>query len=354
SYDLLPRRTSPVAATLSRPRKSINGLQQQLPHRVRFAVDCDANNAAHSHPSTVIGSVARQVSSSDAEDRSSSVTLTSNSADSSFSNSSNSTTANDALLQTKSDNFYDVPRPILTSSNRYDVSRTGKDENSQINSNANQKFHGLVDNSLIASVYDAPLATIQLPVPSKSTNTQLQKSQQNRKSPFDDYDFVDVISKNGTKNGKNSTSIDDDNNFYREKLEILSFYVPQVDSQMESLNRAIDDFLSSVESNSPPRDFVAKSRFVVLSAHKLVYLGDSLSHCLKNLSTDDRDRSSVDKLSSSCDRLCEALKSCVTSTKRACSTFPCVEDVQTMVDSMVRISNDAHEFKLSVALLARR
>lgn len=40
---------------------------------------------------------------------------------------------------------------------------------------------------------------------------------------------------------------------------------------------AVDAFFTAVATNQPPKIFVAHSKFVILSAHKLVFIGDTLS-----------------------------------------------------------------------------
>lgn len=180
-------------------------------------------------------------------------------------------------------------------------------------------------------------------------------------SLFDDYDFVDGPTSSTTKTNQNgitnghhnhvtnvgSISTNDavpsssSSSLQTEDKQILTFYCPQIDSHMECLSNAIDDFLAAVERNEPPKVFVGHSRFVILAAHKLVYIGDSLSHCLKN-------RDVADKMKDSSDRLCDVLKYCVTATKQASLQYPAVASVQAMVDSMVNVSHVAHELKLFV------
>ncbi len=186
---------------------------------------------------------------------------------------------------------------------------------------------------------------------------------------FEDYDFIDS-SKSRQANGRseardgsatptgdslrngNGTSGSHVTNGDKEMTElttedqqILNFYVPQVDQHMEYLSGAIEGFLSAVEENQPPRVFVSKSKLVILAAHKLVYIGDSVVQCLQSAGPAEQTKSASDKL-------CQVLKECVNATKGAAAHFPAVPYVQEMVDSMVSVSHVAHDLKLLLRNLA--
>ncbi|KAK6025544.1 hypothetical protein OSTOST_08552, partial [Ostertagia ostertagi] len=95
-----------------------------------------------------------------------------------------------------------------------------------------------------------------------------------------------------------------------EDRQLVRFYAPQLDQHTESLSLAIEDFLGTVENNLPPREFVQKGKLIILAAHKLIYIGDTVSQCVG-------DRAASNSLRQCADRLCELLKECVRATKLA-------------------------------------
>lgn len=124
-------------------------------------------------------------------------------------------------------------------------------------------------------------------------------------------------------------------------LQILNFYGAQIDTHILFLTNAIDAFLATIENNQPPKVFIGHSKFVVISAHKLVYMGDTVYRNILN--TDVKNQ--VLQCSSN---LCEALKVLISSTKKAALQFPSVAAVQDMVDSIVDVSHLANDLKVAV------
>ena len=59
--------------------------------------------------------------------------------------------------------------------------------------------------------------------------------------------------------------------------QLLLFYLEQCEANLTTLTNAVDAFFTAVATNQPPKIFVAHSKFVILSAHKLVFIGDTLS-----------------------------------------------------------------------------
>lgn len=122
---------------------------------------------------------------------------------------------------------------------------------------------------------------------------------------------------------------------------LLVYYATQTVTHMGYLTQAIDAFLQTVERNQPPKFFLAYGKFVVLSAHNLVNIGDIVH---RNVSMQD-----VKKRVLQCaDSLSEALKTCVAKTKKAAQHFPSVTSVQEMVDSVVDISHSAYDLKIAM------
>ncbi|KHN73109.1 hypothetical protein Tcan_06879 [Toxocara canis] len=52
------------------------------------------------------------------------------------------------------------------------------------------------------------------------------------------------------------------NSLSEEDRQLLRFYSPQVDTHTEFLSKAIEEFLTVVEEQLPPREFVQKSKLV--------------------------------------------------------------------------------------------
>ncbi|XP_013404460.1 breast cancer anti-estrogen resistance protein 1-like isoform X1 [Lingula anatina] len=127
--------------------------------------------------------------------------------------------------------------------------------------------------------------------------------------------------------------------------QLLLFYAEQVMSHSSLLTNAIDAFLGGIEYNQPPKVFIAHSKFVVLGAHKLVYIGDTLHRNV--MSTDIRN-----KIMHCANYLCDCLKATVTATKTAALQYPSLTAVQEMVDRVVDVSHAAHELKLVITQAA--
>lgn len=122
---------------------------------------------------------------------------------------------------------------------------------------------------------------------------------------------------------------------------VLLYYTSQCCTHIKYLTQAIDSFLKTVEHNQPPKFFLAYGKFVVLSAHNLVNIGDIVHRNVtkKNVKT---------RILSCADALSESLKTCVMKTKKAAQSFPSVTAVQQMVDSVVDISHLASDLKLAM------
>ncbi|KFV65466.1 Enhancer of filamentation 1, partial [Dryobates pubescens] len=127
--------------------------------------------------------------------------------------------------------------------------------------------------------------------------------------------------------------------------QLLLFYSDQCETHFNCLLNAIDAFFSCVNAAQPPRIFVAHSKFVILSAHKLVFIGDMLS---RQVATQDI----RNKVMNSSNQLCELLKSIVLATKMAALQYPNTAALQSMVDRVTELSHYAQLFKLSLVQMA--
>lgn len=127
--------------------------------------------------------------------------------------------------------------------------------------------------------------------------------------------------------------------------QLLCFYYDQCETHYISLLNAIDALFSCVSSAQPPRIFVAHSKFVILSAHKLVFIGDTLTRQVA--SQDIRN-----KVMNSSNQLCEQLKTIVMATKMAALHYPSTTALQEMVHQVTDLSRNAQLFKRSLLEMA--
>lgn len=67
-----------------------------------------------------------------------------------------------------------------------------------------------------------------------------------------------------------------------EDSELLSFYSSQSLAHLSCLADSIDGLFASVQGNQPPRVFVARGKSLIVTAHKLVFIGDTLSRLLSS------------------------------------------------------------------------
>ncbi|XP_019398823.1 PREDICTED: enhancer of filamentation 1 isoform X2 [Crocodylus porosus] len=127
--------------------------------------------------------------------------------------------------------------------------------------------------------------------------------------------------------------------------QLLFFYSDQCETHFISLLNAIDAFFNCISTTQPPRIFVAHSKFVILSAHKLIFIGDTLTRQV----TTQEIRS---KVMNSSNQLCELLKSVVMATKMAALHYPNTAALQEMVDRVTELSHNAQLFKCSLVQMA--
>lgn len=181
---------------------------------------------------------------------------------------------------------------------------------------------------------------------------------------LEDYDYVSLESKessakqnaelrdalphdlqpkfdNVVKNAESAAIIGESTELTQNDKSLLTYYAAQTVTHMKYLTQAIDAFLQTVERNQPPKFFLAYGKFVVLSAHNLVNIGDIVH---RNVSRQDVKR----RVLQYADSLSEALRSCVAKTKKAAQHFPSVTAVQEMVDSIVDISHLAYDLKIAM------
>ncbi|XP_038248558.1 enhancer of filamentation 1 isoform X1 [Dermochelys coriacea] len=127
--------------------------------------------------------------------------------------------------------------------------------------------------------------------------------------------------------------------------KLLFFYSDQCEIHFVSLLNAIDAFFNCVNAAQPPRMFIAHSKFVILSAHKLVFIGDTVTRQVTN-------QDICSKVMNSSNQLCELLKNVVMATKMAALCYPNLAALQEMVDRVTELSHHAQLFKCSLVQMA--
>lgn len=126
--------------------------------------------------------------------------------------------------------------------------------------------------------------------------------------------------------------------------QLLLFYHEQCEQNVTTVTNAIDAFFTSVNSNQPPKIFVAHSKFVILSAHKLVFIGDTLSRQAKAPEV----RAQV---AQSSNNLCEKLKDIVISTKTAALQYPSPAAAKEMVEKVKELAGCTQQFRMVLGQL---
>uniref|UniRef100_A0A3Q3JTS9 Breast cancer anti-estrogen resistance protein 1 n=1 Tax=Monopterus albus TaxID=43700 RepID=A0A3Q3JTS9_MONAL len=127
--------------------------------------------------------------------------------------------------------------------------------------------------------------------------------------------------------------------------QLLGFYSEQCEQHFVTLLSAVDAFFACVSTGQPPRIFVAHSKFVILSAHKLVFIGDTLSRQASAPEVANR-------VMNSSNVLCDLLKTVVTATKTAALNYPNTAAIQEMVDRVTDLSHHAQQFKEQLLQMA--
>ncbi|XP_031420235.1 breast cancer anti-estrogen resistance protein 1 isoform X2 [Clupea harengus] len=126
--------------------------------------------------------------------------------------------------------------------------------------------------------------------------------------------------------------------------QLLLFYAEQCEANITTLTNAVDAFFNSVGSNQPPKIFVAHSKFVILSAHKLVFIGDTLSRQAKSPEV----RAHVAQHSNA---LCDKLKDIVLSTKTAALQYPSPGAAREMTERVRELTGYTQQFRMALSQL---
>lgn len=117
---------------------------------------------------------------------------------------------------------------------------------------------------------------------------------------------------------------------------LLRFYASQSHGHLQTLQSCVNTFLGSA-SSQPPRVFVGHGKQLVIAAHKLVFIGDTLGRLLScnQLQT---------KLAGEGGALCQSLKEVVLATKEAAALYPSPVALKAMVVSVSVLCTCAQSF----------
>ena len=126
--------------------------------------------------------------------------------------------------------------------------------------------------------------------------------------------------------------------------QLLLFYQEQCEHNVTTVTNAVDAFFTAVGANQPPKIFVAHSKFVILSAHKLVFIGDTLSRQAKSPEVRAR-------VSQSSNALCDKLKDIVISTKTAALQYPSPGAARDMTERVRELAGCTQHFRMVLGQL---
>lgn len=121
--------------------------------------------------------------------------------------------------------------------------------------------------------------------------------------------------------------------FNQTSFESMKSFVEKMNSEFMVLKEAIKSFGESVRERQKPKVFVAHSKFIVLSAHKLVYIGDGASRTVIG-----EDRA---KISSVTNSLSEVINIFVEDIKIAARQYPEESAMNTMIKSATNVTEKA-------------
>ncbi|XP_062993945.1 embryonal Fyn-associated substrate isoform X2 [Elgaria multicarinata webbii] len=130
-----------------------------------------------------------------------------------------------------------------------------------------------------------------------------------------------------------------------EDSQLLQFYTGQCQTHYATLLSAIEALLASAGAHQPPKVFVPHGKFVIVTAHKLVFVGDTVSRLASSATVRSR-------VGSASGALCQALKEAVLSVKGAALRYPSLPAAREMRECVVELSRQALAFTSLLGTLA--
>ncbi|XP_050775022.1 embryonal Fyn-associated substrate isoform X2 [Gopherus flavomarginatus] len=130
-----------------------------------------------------------------------------------------------------------------------------------------------------------------------------------------------------------------------EDAQLLQFYAGQCRMHYATLLAATEALLASAGANQPPGVFVPHGRFVLVTAHKLVFVGDTLARQAASASLRAR-------VGAAAGALCQALKGAVLSVKGAALSYPSAPAARLLQERLAELSRQAQGFTSLLSTLA--
>ena len=118
--------------------------------------------------------------------------------------------------------------------------------------------------------------------------------------------------------------------------EALAFFMQRVESQVLILRDAVRNLTESVSNSEAPQIFVSHSKFVILTAHKVVHAGEEL--CGKLLNNDVRA-----KVKRATTRLADSIRGVVAGTKQAALDYPNQNSLMEMMTTVLSVGEAVRE-----------
>ncbi|XP_022242276.1 breast cancer anti-estrogen resistance protein 1-like isoform X2 [Limulus polyphemus] len=131
------------------------------------------------------------------------------------------------------------------------------------------------------------------------------------------------------------------NELDRNDYMLLGFYKHQIDEEIVNLTNLIGVLLAKIRSKQPPKIFIGYCKFVIISASKLIYIGDTISI---NVYDEDIKTSVIQKSNG----LSDAIKNLVADAKKAASLFPSAFANHEMITSICDVSHKASDLKVAI------
>ncbi|XP_072947136.1 breast cancer anti-estrogen resistance protein 1 [Epargyreus clarus] len=127
--------------------------------------------------------------------------------------------------------------------------------------------------------------------------------------------------------------------------QLAAFYAAQTATYGAHLATAVEAFLRTIEMGQPPDVFLAHGKFVVLSAHRIVHVGDTVHRSAQHAGLKAKALRCSDALS-------DALATTVAKTKAAAQQFPCASAVADMAEAARTLAARAHELRRALVRAA--
>lgn len=120
--------------------------------------------------------------------------------------------------------------------------------------------------------------------------------------------------------------------------QLATFYAAQTATYGVHLTAAVEAFLRTIEMGQPPDVFLSHGKFVVLSAHRIVHVGDTVHRNARHAGLKSKALRCSDALS-------DALAVTVAKTKTAAQQFPCAGAVNDMAEAVKVLSARAQDLR---------